>query len=97
LPRSGFGLDGDERHRVLGIVLVGVAFAECAFLRLLFAVADVQRLGLERRGAGGGATGCGGTTQRNGGALAGAVDGASPPGTAAGTALASGPAYVASK
>ena len=44
------GLDGGERHRVLGIVLVGVAFAECAFLRLLFAAADVQRLGLERRG-----------------------------------------------
>jgi hypothetical protein len=43
-------------------------------------------------GADGGATGCGGTTQRNGGAFVGTVDGASPPCTAAGTALASGPA-----
>ena len=44
------GLDGGERHRVLEIVLVQVAFAERAFLRLLLAVAAVQRLGLERRG-----------------------------------------------
>ena len=34
----------------LGIVLVGVAFAERAFLRLLFAAADIQWLGLERSG-----------------------------------------------
>src|SRR4029077_19413569 len=57
-------------------------------------------LGLNGVGAGGadgGATGCGGTTRRDGGALVGTVDGASPPGTAAGTALASGPAYVASR
>ena len=57
-------------------------------------------LGLNGVGAGGadgGATGCGGTARRDGGALAGAVDDASPPGTAAGTALASGPAYVASR
>ena len=94
------GLDRGERHRVLGIVLVGVAFAECAFLRLLFAAPTFSGLGLNGVGAGGadgGATGCGGTTRRNGGALAGAVDGASTPGTAAGTALASGPAYVASR
>ena len=43
------GLYGRERHRVLEIVLVQVAFAERAFLGLLLAVAAVQRLGLERR------------------------------------------------
>jgi hypothetical protein len=48
--------------------------------------------GVGGAGADGGATGCGGTTERNGGTLMGTVDGASPPGTAAGTALASGPA-----
>ena len=81
--RLELGLDGGEGRRVLGIVLVGVAFAECAFLRLLFAAADVQQLGLERRGGGGadggGARGCGRTTQRNGGTLVATRDGASPP------------------
>ena len=44
--------------------------------------------GVGAGGADGGATGCGGTARRDGGALVGTVDGASPPGTAAGTALA---------
>jgi len=48
-------------------------------------------------GAVGGAKGCGEATGRNGVVPAGAASGASTLGTAAGTALASGPAYVASR
>src|SRR5271167_3446948 len=42
------GLDGGKRHRVLEIVLVEIGLAERAFLRLLLAVAAVQRLGRKR-------------------------------------------------
>ena len=88
------GLDGGERHRVLEIVLVQVAFAERAFLGLLLAVA-VHRLRLEQRCAvrsGGRRRGAAARRRRRAWRPAGAAGGASTPGTAAGTALASGPA-----